>query len=248
MALLREKNKARKEITLLGHDSSCEEKRKRAFTIQALQGIWDCGKPICEADLQGRISPSNANNKIKRYVSAFSQNYQIDRYPFRVDHGMTLSEPRLIWTVPISQVEGLFNIMVDLLEGLKDWDKIYQGIAMSALTDIFRHVSTETIQVMFPKIIDQLLKLVRVDPTVNVSFRVVDICYRMIRLHSALSPDFVRLGMRVMKFCMKLAERKECCDLMPDLSHNIRSISVKIVDLLNRNCPKDKEAIFSILM
>lgn len=111
---------------LLGSEDPISMKQRRAFTIQAEQGIWDIGRP----------SPSVIVKPLER--SRFQTNYVNHIYPFHIDYS-GLSNRKIAWHDDIDQCP-IADLMRDTVEAQID-NENWSHLGFLVFKDILKHVS-----------------------------------------------------------------------------------------------------------
>ncbi|CAH8663292.1 unnamed protein product [Dicrocoelium dendriticum] len=160
---------------LLGTEDPQEEKAKRPFTMRAEQEIWDLGDPV-----QKRVVT-------KERHSEFAMGLKSSKYPFVPDHTAPAMVPRLAWLTEIQSLDYAL-LLPDLIEGLTDREKVNYDIAMTAITDIFKHGPTEKVIDALPTLTIAVKKAFAMN-NIKVTRRVIEALRRMCVIEPGVGPD-----------------------------------------------------------
>ena len=147
-----------RRVPLLGIvDHPCE-KSKRAFQVQAEQGIWDVGRPI------------SSWTQLPFRRSRFRDRYERGLYPFQIDHSGDVSLLKIAWCVDIDQYD-ITDLMKDTLEAQSDiphWAHLGHLVYM----DLLKHVAPIKLATALPSFSAEFRKMMRRSKLLNLHVRI----------------------------------------------------------------------------
>ncbi|KAF8568897.1 hypothetical protein P879_02084 [Paragonimus westermani] len=159
----------------LGTEDPQPIKAKRPFTIKSEQEIWDLGSPTGKP----KINPVTQ--------SQFQMGMRCSKYPFMPDHSAPTMVPRLAWMNEIQTLDYAI-LLPDLFEGLTDKDSLYATIAMTALTDIFKHGPVEKLIDALPTMTIALKEGLAMND-LEINRRIIEALRRMCVVQPGVGPD-----------------------------------------------------------
>ncbi|KAF5403606.1 Parkin coregulated protein [Paragonimus heterotremus] len=159
----------------LGTEDPQPIKAKRPFTIKSEQEIWDLGSPTREP----KFKPMKQ--------SQFQLGMRSSKYPFIPDHSAPMMVPRLAWMNEIQTLDYAV-LLPDLFEGLTDMDIPYATMAMTALTDIFKHGPVEKLIDALPTMTIALKQGLSLN-NLEVNRRIIEALRRMCIVQPGVGPD-----------------------------------------------------------
>ncbi|VDM30878.1 unnamed protein product [Hydatigera taeniaeformis] len=136
-----------RRIPLLGTEDPASEKSKRAFGMQAEQGIWDIGIPLS----------SRVQLPLRR--SRFRVRYERGLYPFHLDYSADVFIERINWCVDIEQYD-IADLLKDTLEAQSD-DSHWAHVGHLVFMDLLKHLPPVKLAGALPSFSIEFRKMMR---------------------------------------------------------------------------------------
>ncbi|CDS39342.1 Parkin co regulated protein [Echinococcus multilocularis] len=181
-----------RRIPLLGTEDPPSEKSKRAFGMQAEQGIWDIGKPLL----------SRVYLPLRR--SRFRVRYERGLYPFHLDYSADVSIDRITWCVDMGQYD-ITDLLKDTLEAQSD-DSHWAHVGHLVFMDLLKHLPPAKLAGALPSFSIEFRKMMRRNNE-EIARRLMKMLKELALVVTSIGPELAFYAHDLFNLCNQWLER-----------------------------------------